>query len=264
MEEHSARTTYGQRFVSLSPSLWRAEDARLASPHGLKLAIHPRRVLYVLLGIIAALAFASTVAGALLYLFAWPEDSFAYEMVKLFWVDTEHNIPTLYQCMVMFAASALFFLLGEQYRRKPGAPSAGWYVLGAAFTFLAWDEGAQIHEKVGFHFGTTFDGTWLYFYVPAAAALLASLVPFLSRLPQRTRSLLLSSGMLYAAGAVGAELVGQLHAEAAGRTNAVYAALATIEEVLEMLGVAFLIFALLEHLGAVTRAPERTGRLTRS
>jgi hypothetical protein len=256
MDDHSVRTL---ELRIASPASYRpsapsraATDA-FARPQAPDLTIDPRHVLRVLIGIIAALAFASTTAGTMLYLFRWPEESFGYEMVKLFWLDTEHNIPTLYQCAVMFAASGLFFLLGQKYRRERIAPAAGWYALAAAFTFLAWDEGAQIHETVGIHFGTSYGGSWLYFYAPAAAAFAAMLVPFLLRLPSRTRYLLIASGATFVAGAVVVEFFGQLYADAYGRTRPIYAGLATVEEVLEMLGVALLIYTLLEHLGALPR-----------
>lgn len=227
----------------------------MLSLHGpsLDLRIDPRLIFYVLLVIIAALAGLSTAAGALLHVFAWPEESFGYEVVKLFWLDSEHNIPTLYQCSVMFAASVLFVLVGKRYRRVRLGSAMPWYALAIGFTFLAWDEGAQIHETIGIHFGTSFHGSWLYFYVPAAAALFALLVPFLLRLPARTRWLLIASGAFYGGGAIGVELISQLYAGADSRTSPIYAGLATLEEVLEMFGVALLIFTLLDHLGRLQK-----------
>lgn len=219
------------------------------------LRIDPQRVFQVLLVLILALAVLSTAAGALMCFFSWREGSFGFEMVRLFWLDTEHNIPTLYQCSVMFAASLLFVLVGQRYHRLNLGFAAPWYVLAAAFTFLAWDEGAQIHETIGIHFGTSFDGSWLYFYVPATALLFALLVPFLRRLPARTRGLLLVSGACYVGGAVGVEFAGQLYAQAHSRVSLIYGALATLEEVLEMFGVALLIFALLDHLGSLSKSP---------
>lgn len=216
------------------------------------LALDSWQVLRILVSIIAALTMASTVAALSLWLFAWPENSFGYTLVKLFWLDSEENIPTLYQCSALFAASALCILIARRTARAGATHAPWWYVVAGIVAFLGIDEGARLHESLGeaikATFGTTFGASWSLVYVPAALALLAALAPFLLRLPARTLRLLVLSGAVYVAGSVVLEIIGQLESGFFGQANPVYAALATLEEVLEMLGVALLIFALLEHL----------------
>lgn len=216
------------------------------------LAVDSWQVLKILVSIIAALTVASTVAALSLWLFEWPEGSFGYALVELFWLDTEQNIPTLYQCSALFAASVLSILVGRRSSRAGAIHGPWWYALAGLFAFLGIDEGAQLHESVGDVIkaasDTTFGASWSLIYVPVALAVLAALVPFLLRLPARTRWLLVLSGAVYVGGSVAVEIAGQVHAGFFGQTNPVYAGLATIEEVLEMLGVALLIFTLLEHL----------------
>lgn len=216
------------------------------------LAIDSWQALKVLVSIIAMLTAASTIAAFSLYFFEWPEDSFGYGMVKLFWLDSEQNIPTLYQCSALFAASVLFIVIGRRGRRAGTVHVSYWYGLGAVFIVLGIDEGAGLHETVGDAINATYDtrfgASWSFLYIPAALVVLAWLTPFLLQLPARTRNLLILSGALYVAGSVAVEIISQIHVLSSGRTNPVYAGLATLEEVLEMLGVAVLIFALLEYL----------------
>ena len=70
----------------------------------------------------------------------------------------------------------------------------------------------------------------------------------------RARARLLAAAALYLGGAAGVESAGQLYAAVAGKATPLYAALATIEEILEMAGVAVLVYALLEHLARIQAA----------
>jgi hypothetical protein len=213
------------------------------------LAVDPRAVLNAQVAIIAVLSIASTVAGTALYFSGWPAESFGYRTVKLFWLDTERNIPTFYQCASMLGASTLFALLGRRCRRAAETSMAvSWFTLAFVFVFLAIDEGVGIHETIGALYGTSYGASWSFYYIPVVLVLGAWLLPFLRRLPRKTRNRLVLSGLLFVGGSVGVEMVGQAYAEAYSKTTPIYAALATKEEVLEMLGVALLIFALLKEL----------------
>lgn len=225
-----------------------------SSERSAQLVLSPRRVLSFQIQMIAVLAIASTLAGTALYFSGWQEETFGFEMVRMFWLDSEHNIPTLYQCVAMFSASVLFAVIGGRYRSR-GEPAAPWYVLAFAFAFFAVDEASRVHETVGLAFGTSFGASWTYFYIPVGVALLVYFVPFLRRLPIRIARLFVLSGAMVVGGGVGVEIVGQLYAEAYSKETPIYAALATLEEVLEMLGVAVLNFTLLEHIRTSTFRP---------
>jgi hypothetical protein len=86
---------------------------------------------------------------------------------------------------------------------------------------------------------------------------LAALIPFLFRLPARFRLLFIVSGAVYVGGGIGVEIVSQLYADASGKWDPIYAALATLEETLEMLGVALLIYALLQRLATFSMSVPR-------
>ncbi len=245
---------YAPSSRSLQVFIRERSSERPHSERTAQIVVSPRRVLALQAQIIALLAIASTAAGTALYFSSWPEESFGYQMVRMFWLDAEHNIPTLYQCVAMLAASALFAVIGSRYRTL-GKAAAPWFVLAGAFAFFAIDEASRIHETVGLAFGTSFGASWTYFYIPVGLALLVYFIPFLRRLPARIAGLLVLSGALLVGGAVGVEIVGQLYAGAFSKETPIYAGLATVEEVLEMLGVAVLNYTLLEHIRTLSFRP---------
>ncbi len=71
---------------------------------------------------------------------------------------------------------------------------------------------------------------------------------FLSKLPRRTWRLLACAAALFLAGALGVELLGGWWASANGKGNVVYVVLTSIEELLELSGLAVLVYGLLSHI----------------
>lgn len=212
------------------------------------LRISPRRALQVMAVLIGLLVAASTAAVGALALFRWPEGTLGYESVRMFWLDAERNLPTLYQSLALGFVSLLMFAVA---RNSPGLPPADrtrWRVLAAVFVFLALDESLRFHEIFGdtssFHFGAA----GLLIYVPVVILLGLYWLPLLRRVASRFRRLLLLAGAVYVGGAAGLESASQLHAGIAGKATPLYVALATLEETFEMAGVAILAYALLDHL----------------
>lgn len=98
-------------------------------------------------------------------------------------------------------------------------------------------------------------GGLLYFawVIPGAifvGACLLVYVKFLSDLPAKTRGMFLIAGTLYVGGAMGMELLGGYHTELYGLENMPYVLITTFEELLEMLGIAVFIYALLSYISS--------------
>ena len=210
--------------------------------------VDPRRLLVLMAVVITLLVIASTVAVGALAFFRWPDGSLGYEMVKMFWLDTEQNLPTLYQFLTLALAGALMFHIAKQPGAGAPADRRRWRVLGCMFVFLALDEVLRIHETVGDTSSFNFGAVGLLIYVPVVVVLGLWWLPLFLRLDARSRMLLLLSAVLYVGGAAGVESLSQLYAGIAGKTTPLYVVLATLEETLEMAGIALLIYALLEHL----------------
>lgn len=71
---------------------------------------------------------------------------------------------------------------------------------------------------------------------------------FIFSLPFRTKALFILAGAIYVGGAIGMESIGGYIADTPGLHPAAYAVAATIEELLEMLGVIIFIYALLSYI----------------
>lgn len=144
-------------------------------------------------------------------------------MTKLFDVDCEANVPTLYNVLLFFITAALFFMAGNMHEGRARWP---WYLMAAIMAFLGVDEGSQIHERfMNFTLRLMGGGDmrigemgWLFYawtipYLIAAAMLLILLLPWLVRLEARVRYGLLLSGAVYVLGAAGMEAYGGKIAE---------------------------------------------------
>jgi hypothetical protein len=194
---------------------------------------------------------ASTAAVGALALYRWPAGSLGYESVKMFWLDTESNLPTLYQTLVLGVAAALMFVLS----RASPADRTRWRALAGVFVFLALDEILRIHETFAdtsaFHFGAV----GLAIYVPLVVLLGLFWLPLLRRLDGRLRRFMLAAAVLYVGGAAGIESASQMYAAAAGKATPLYVLLATVEEIFEMAGIAVLVYALLDHLSRLEATP---------
>lgn len=127
-------------------------------------------------------------------------------------MDLEANLPTIYNVLLFFVGAVLFLLMG---RTEQGRIRQAWNVMTGVFIFLAFDEGAQIHEKfmlVTWHMLDGMrqaDGTLgiLYYawFIPYLAVVLFMgllLLPWFVQLDRRLRIGFHISGAIYLSGAV--------------------------------------------------------------
>ena len=211
----------------------------------------------VVLHIISAFAVWARVSGA-----PWYINDFA-EYLN---VGIEQNIPTLFSVLIWTTAAAITALIAH-FEALERAPFTGrWRALSLIFLFLAFDEGTTFHEHIGSlteeyltPMGWIAPTGYLYFIwvLPygALVLLLAGLyAPFLDALPSRTKWGLILSATVFLVGAMGIEMISaSVYEQQTVRHSALYAVLYSIEEFLEMLGVALLNFYMLDYLK--TRVP---------
>ncbi len=144
-------------------------------------------------------------------------------MTKLFDVDIEANVPTLFNVLLFLVVAALFLMAGNMHTGRGRWP---WYLMAAIMAFLGMDEGSQVHERfMNFTLRLLGDGEmrigqmgWLFYawtipYLVGAAALLVLLLPWLMRIEARLRNGLLLAGAIYVLGAAGMEAFGGKTAE---------------------------------------------------
>ena len=176
-----------------------------------------------------------------------------YGLVRLFNVDLEGNIPSLFSAGLLLFASLLLTVIAVREKRQAGHAMLHWAVLSFGFLFMAVDEACEFHEKliepVRHLLGDQNLGIFYHAWVIPGMALVLVLAlfffRFLLRLPAKSRSAFLVAAILYLGGAIGVELGAGLFVELHGRQSLTYSMIAAVEESLEMGGVIVFIWALL-------------------
>jgi hypothetical protein len=143
-------------------------------------------------------------------------------------------------------------IIGIARRDRPDR-RRGWRALAAVFVLLSVDEAASIHEKaidpLQESLGTS--GPLLYAWViPGAVVVVVAglgFVPFLRSLDRWASAAFIGSACLYVGGALGFEVLSGALAPAPGQVDLVYSAVATAEELLEMVGITTFLAALARY-----------------
>ena len=189
------------------------------------------------------------------YSISGPTQEFFLDLfIDKFSVNTENNVPTYFNTVLLILAAFLIFLIAtvkfsgrDRYRYE-------WVLLGLVFLYLSVDESAVIHESFTRLFKDAPDvNGWLHYkwVIPGSvivALLGLAFVRFFFHLENRYKLLFFLSSAVYLAGGLGSELISGRYASQFGTKSFSYAALTTIEESLEWFGVILLIFTLLKYL----------------
>lgn len=180
----------------------------------------------------------------------------ALALLDLFSVNAEETIPTWYATLLLFTAAILLFFIAALKRKKAQPYARHWLGLSLIFLYLSMDEGAVIHEIASDVIETRFETTgylsfgWVIVFVPLVIIIGMIYLRFLFHLPVRTRSLFIVAGLIYVGGAVGVEVISANRWYIDGGVSFPYLAIATVEELFEMLGVVVFIYALLDYISA--------------
>lgn len=215
----------------------------------------PARYSRIIGYIIAALFFANGLALFVQHGLDHPE---VWGLVPLFHFDREQNLPTFFSALMLLLCAGLLIIAARR-AKSAGEKHLPWVILSLTFAFLSIDEIASLHEKLDalIHHYTPTSGILHYAWVApygAAVVILAILLgPWFFRLSRRLQFLFALSGALYVGGALGVEIISGLYysgmAETGVETKTLLGdALASIEELGEMTGVALFSYALLTHL----------------
>ena len=181
-------------------------------------------------------------------------------IASLFDFNREANLPSLYATITLLACAVLLFYLYRTSKREQKPLAKQWLLLSVVFAFLALDEIASIHERFTplMKSWYDFDGflyyAWVIPYGLAIAVLGFICIPFLQKLPKNVSFLFIIAAIVFVSGAIGLELLGGQHDELYGQYNLQYMLYYTLEELLEMLGVAIFIYGLLTYIVDHTNA----------
>lgn len=217
--------------------------------------VAPRRLLRWLLGVIATLLVASLLGQVLLR--EAPDFPFRGGLAHALYVDSEQSLPTIFAVAMMAAAAGLLAVVAVSASRA-GAPDRRYWIAAAALVGVATlDEYLSLHEQLiepmrdllGEGASGVLHFAWVVPAVPFVALLAMLFGRFLLRLPTATRRCFLAAAVLFVAGALGMEMVGgAIEAAAGDRDGYAYLAATTVEEGLELVAVAILLYGLVNHI----------------
>lgn len=221
----------------------------------MSLTLKPRTIAIVLGSIAILLALQSIYAEYVLTNHLGIESNTApARLLDLFSVNLEESIPTWYSSILLLLAAALLLWVALSKRQHQEPYRAHWFGLALIFLYLSMDEGSAIHESFSgplqSAFGTSgfLEFGWLILGVPLVLFFGIAYLRFWLKLPMPTRLLFAIAGAVYVGGAVVIESLSANQYSADGGSSFLYLAIATVEELCEMLGVVILIYALLDYL----------------
>ena len=215
----------------------------------------------VLFIITAILVFMGAISNYL-FIYMNHESRFANFILKLFDLNTEGNIPTLFSTLLLLTASIVLGLIYIKSRIAKSTDQIYWISLSIIFLFLSLDEALQIHEKVTNIIdliGTEREISgiterpgylryvWVIPYFIMVVVIFITFYKFIFNLPAKTRNLFLLSGFIFVTGAVGLELL-EAYFDSLLGANIYTVILYNIEEAMEMIGVIIFIYALLDFM----------------
>lgn len=176
-------------------------------------------------------------------------------LVEKFSLEEEGNFPSFFSAFILLVSAALFALIGKGRRLQHNASWKYWTGLGGIFLFLSLDEAVQIHEKLDTPLiWSSFDTSgllawpWVILYASLATVLLALYFRFWLALPLRYRIAYAAAAFVYIGSALGFEMLEALEYTTHRRVTTKYIILTSVEEILEMSAIIFLIHTNLQYL----------------
>lgn len=223
-----------------------------------------------LLLILLCLIFASLAAGFLRYTLD-PSEGYLQRFFELFDVGKDSNIPTWYSSVTLLMCSVLLAIVAV-FKRSDGDPyTLRWGALSVILLLMSVDELAQMHEIMGSmlkaasieYAGLHPSGLVFFVWVIPGAifALVIALayIKFLLHLPAKIRILFLLAGSMYVTGALLLEMVSARQESMywgenmPGPVTIFVNLVTTFEELLEMMGVVVLVYALLLYIASLVK-----------
>jgi len=181
-----------------------------------------------------------------------------FDFIRMFDLDMERNVPTLFSSALMLISAFLFYLLSKEPNEVKKGSRPFWLGLSFVFTFLAFDESAKIHEKLGDFTERFVEASgflhypWVISYSILVIVLGLFYMRFFWRMPSKVFWSFIGAAAIFLSGAIGFELLGANESSIHSTSTLLYSTYYTIEESLEMFGVIYLIWILLNLLKGKT------------
>lgn len=173
--------------------------------------------------------------------------------------NTEKNLPSIFSGVLHFIAAFYLALIAKTDLRIEKI-NFFWWAMSAVFIFLGLDEILRIHERIeggATFFDENFDFflyNWIIYYGIGLIVLGIVFIKPLLSLPAKTLYKFIAAGVTFVAGAIGIEnitgyIISNHHLPESEIINSpLIFTLYTFEELLEMMGVTYFIYAMLQFL----------------
>jgi hypothetical protein len=168
-------------------------------------------------------------------------------------VEEEANFPTYYNTLLLLAAAFVLATIARLQRLAGDPMSTRWTVLSVIFLVLSMDEAVGIHEESGRLMPEigVLGGALTGWVAPAGVAVVIAglyFIPFFRDLRNPHRLRFAASACVYVAGAFVVELAENAMVSTTNGETWRYQLVATLQEILEMVGVSLFIWALLKFI----------------
>lgn len=221
----------------------------------MQILLHPSKIIKFLSVVAMALIFIHINILVIYFLVGDPDK---FDFIRMFDLDMERNIPTLFSSAILLISGFLFYLLSLSAKMKEKKDRKYWLGLSFVFTFLAFDESAKIHEKLGDYTENFVEATgylhypWVISYSILIVVLGLLYMRFFWKMESKVFWAFMASAAIFLSGAIGFELLGANESSIHSTDTVLYSIYYTIEESLEMFGVIYLIHILLNLLEGKT------------
>lgn len=214
----------------------------------MNIVLNRKKIVNFLIIIALLLIFIHTVILGIYY---YIDDPDKFDFVRMFDLDMERNVPTLFSSLIFAISSFLFYLLSRLPKEQENRNRRYWLGLSFVFIFLSFDESAKIHEQLGDFTERFVDASgflhypWVISYSILVLILAAVYLRFFLKMKRKIFWSFVAAAVIFLSGALGFELLGANESSQHGTDTVTYSVLYTIEESLEMFGVIYLIHILL-------------------
>jgi len=216
----------------------------------IKVSISPGKIIKYLLFGVAFFALVSTGIQICKYVYDYRDG-----WMKLFNLDRELNFPTWYSALMIGFCAFLLKLIAQGKKQKNDRFTKDWQLLSLIFWWLAIDEILSIHEILiipevseALNLPWFLHSMWVIVGIIFVIWFAKRFSLFVRRLPSESKKHFILAAVIYVGGALIMEMIGSHFAESQGQQHLTYALIATVEEVLEMLGIVTFIYGLLNYL----------------
>lgn len=220
----------------------------------IKIAVSPRKIVRYLAIAVAFFAVISTGIQISKYVFNYRDD-----WMDLFNLDRELNFPTWYSALTIGFCGTLLRIIAIGKKQQDDRYAREWQLLSIIFFILAVDEVVSIHEILiipevseALALPWFLHSMWVIPGIIFVVWFARRFGKFVNHLPAKSRHQFILAACVYIGGALIMEMIGSHFAESIGQQHILYAAIATVEEVLEMIGIVMFVYALLYYLSQWT------------